>query len=362
MTDRPTTEMARGLATARAATARAAARRMPGEYAWHERTVICWPARAKTYPGELMVEARVAHAEVARAVARFEPVTVIANPGADAADAATRCGGSAEVVELPLDDSWFRDTGPTYVLDGGERIAVHWEFNAWGEKFTPYERDAALAGRWARHHGDPVERSAMVFEGGSLNVDGEGAGVTTTQCLLHPNRDPARTAADVEAELSARLGVERLLWLPYGLALDTDTDGHVDNVAAFAGPGRLILQGCNDPDEDDWLRMDVNRRAALGWRDARGEPLEVVALPVLPFVEHHGARECVPYLNFYIGNGFVAVPTCDHPADHDMLAILADQFPGREVIPLDVGPILAVGGGGIHCITQQVPALPGGRA
>jgi agmatine deiminase len=329
---------------------------MPGEFAPHERTVMCWPTRREIYPGGLMREARAAHAEVARTIARFEPVSMIANPGVDAAAAAEQCGQTVEIVELPIDDSWFRDTGPVYVLGDCGRVAIDWTFNAWGGKFVPFDCDAALAARWAALAGDPAEQSAMVFEGGALTVDGAGSGATTVQCLLHPNRNPAMTAADIEGELADRLGVERLLWLPYGLALDEDTDGHVDNVAAFARPGVLVVQGCDDPAQDDWLRMDVNRRTATGWRDAQGAALEVVELPVLPFTDHGGQRVCVPYLNFYVGNGFVVVPTCGDPADADMLAIIAEQFPEREAVALDVGAILAVGGGGIHCITQQIPA------
>lgn len=333
--------------------------RMPAELAPHERTVMCWPARGHIYPGSLMAEAEAAHAEVARTIACFEPVTMIANPGASAARAAERCGGAVEVVELPIDDSWFRDTGPIYVVGdgGGGRVALDWTFNGWGNKFTPYANDAAVARRWAQHAGHPVREVAMVFEGGSISVDGVGTAVTTVQCLMHPNRNPQLTQCDIESRIGAELGVERLLWLPHGLAMDDDTDGHVDNVAAFARPGLLVVQGCDDPDEPDWLRLHVNRRVAAGFIDARGEPLEVVELPVLPFTEHDGRRVVVPYANYYAGNGFVVVPVCGHPADSDVLAIIADLHPGREVIGLDVGAILAVGGGGIHCITQQVPLV-----
>ena len=331
--------------------------RMPGEFAPHERTVMCWPCRDEIYRGPRMAEARAAHAEVARTIQRFEPVTMIARPGADAQDAAEACGAGVEVVELPIDDSWFRDSGPIFVteIEVGGPVALDWVFNGWGEKFVPFGHDAAVGAAWAASAGYPTRSLPMVLEGGSINVDGAGSAVTTVQCLLHPNRNPSMTQTEIEATVSAELGLQRLLWLPYGLALDDDTDGHVDNVAAFARPGVLVVQGCDDPDEDDWLRMNVNARVASGWLDARGEALEVIDIPILPFVERDGDRVAVPYVNYYVGNGFVAVPTCGHAADADMLAIIADQYPGREVIALDVGAILAVGGGGIHCITQQVP-------
>ena len=337
---------------------------MPAEFAPHERTVICWPARNDLY-GSLMPDAERAHAEVARTIARFEPVTMIAAPGA--AERATElCGGGVDVVELPIDDSWFRDTGPIYVTSnsdgsaGSRRRALDFGFNSWGGKFVPWADDAAVARRWAAHAGHDVRTIPTVLEGGSLNVDGAGTLVTTEQCLMHPNRNPSLTRTDIEGLLCAELGVSRILWLPQGLALDDDTDGHVDNVAAFARPGLLVVQGCDDPAEDDWVRCNVNVRCARGFRDARGEPIDVVEIPVLPFVEIGGQRAAVPYLNFYVGNGFVVVPVCGHPADADMLALIGQQFPGRETLGVDVGAILAFGGGGIHCITQQIPALPNG--
>jgi agmatine deiminase len=316
---------------------------------------MCWPCRDEIYRGTLMAEARAAHAEVARTIQRFEPVTMIARPGADADAAAEACGPGVEVVGLPIDDSWFRDTGPMFVTDGAGRVALDWVFNGWGEKFVPFSVDAAVGATWARLAGHPVRSLPVVLEGGSISVDGVGSAVTTVQCLMHPNRNPSMTQAEIDATLRAELGLERVLWLPHGLALDDDTDGHVDNVAAFARPGVLVMQGCDDQDEDDWLRMNVNARIAAGWVDAAGNGLEVIDVPVLPFVERDGERVAVPYVNYYVGNGFVAVPVCGHPADADMLAIIADQYPGREVIGLDVGSILALGGGGIHCITQQVP-------
>jgi len=274
----------------------------------------------------------------------------------DGAEASERCGAGTTVVELPIDDSWFRDTGPIYVFDGPERVALDFTFNGWGEKFHPFDQDAAVASAWTNHVGHPTRTVGLVFEGGSITVDGAGTAITTTQCLMHPNRNPTLTQTEIEDQVCDALGLDAMVWLPYGLALDGDTDGHVDNVAAFAAPGRLLVQGCDDPTEDDWLRMNVNRRVAEGHADARGGRIETVEIPVLPFVERDGTRVAVPYLNLYVGNGFVAVPTCGHPADDDMVALIASEFPGRTTFALDIGAILAVGGGGIHCITQQIPA------
>jgi agmatine deiminase len=329
---------------------------MPAEFGPHERTVLCWPARESLY-GELMPQAEDAHAQVARAIAAYEPVTMIVNPGPSVARATELCGGRVEIVEMPIDDSWFRDTGPIYVTDGEDRLAIDWTFNGWGTKYAPWDQDDQAARRWAQHAGHATKRVPMVLEGGSLTVDGEGTLLTTIQCLMHPNRNPDLTKLDIEERLGDELGVTTVIWLPYGLADDDDTDGHVDNVAIYTRPGTVLLQGCDDPTEPDHLRMNVNARWARGSADAAGRLLEVVEIPVLPFVDVGGSRCPVPYGNMYVGNGFVLVPTSGHSADSDMLAIIAEQFPGREVVGLDVGPILAYGGGGIHCITQQVPAL-----
>ncbi len=330
--------------------------RMPAESAPHERTVMCWPARESLY-GELLGAAADAHALVARTIARFEPVTMIADIGAGER-AAELCGGGVNVIELPIDDSWFRDSGPIFITDGDARIALDWKFNAWGGKFHPAADDDAVARRYAELIGDDVRTIPVVLEGGAIAVDGVGTLVTTQQCLLHPNRNPQLDRVEIEAVLRAELGVTAIVWLPYGLALDDDTDGHVDNVAAFVRPGVLLMQGCADESEDDWLRTNVNVRCARGAIDAIGEPIEVIEVPVLPFTEIGGERVVVPYLNFYVANGVVVVPTCGHRADDDMLAIIAEQYPDREVIGLDVGAVLAYGGGGIHCITQQVPRVP----
>jgi len=328
--------------------------RLPAEWEPHERTAMCWPARAEMW-GARLADAEVAHAAVATAIARFEPVTMLAPPRS-VERAAAMCGAGVDVAELAIDDSWFRDSGPIYVRRDGEQVATDWRFNSWGEKFLPYADDAAAASRFAQTRGESVRSIDMVFEGGSITGDGDGTIVTTTQCLLHPNRNPTMTQRDIEGVLRDELGTERIVWLPHGLALDDDTDGHVDNIAAFAAPGRLVLQGCSDRAEPDWLRLDVDRRVADGTLDARGRALDVTVVPVLPFAEVDGERVVVPYLNYYVGNGFVVVPTCGHEADDDMVALIGEQYPDRETFGLDVGAILAFGGGGIHCITQQIPA------
>ena len=322
---------------------------MPAEFARHQRTVICWPARPEIY-GTRLVEAQTAHAALANTISGYEPVTMIANP-ADMETARKACAENVDVVSLEIDDAWFRDSGPNYVVENGELIATCWTFNGWGEKFVPFDKDATIASRWAVKAGHKTRKIDMVLEGGSINVDGAGTLITTEQCLLNPNRNPELSREQIATQLCERLGQKQVVWLPFGLALDDDTDGHVDNVAAFIGSRDVIMQGCDDKNEADFVRCAANIAVA------KSAGLNVRVIPVLPYVVTDGVRAAVPYLNFYICNDAVIVPVCGHHADSEMLALFGEYIPDRDIVGLEIGEILARGGGGIHCITQQVPAI-----
>jgi agmatine deiminase len=320
---------------------------MPAEWAPHERTIMCWPARDLLW-GERFEQAQADYAEVANAIAAFEPVLMAADPRF--ADAARRlCGANVEVVELPLDDSWARDSGPIFVTGAGERAGVQFGFNGWGEKWVPYDDDARFATRVLETLGEPRrDATGLVLEGGSIAVDGEGTLITTEQCLLEEHRNPQLGREEIEAELRAQLGVERVIWLGLGLVEDADTDGHVDNICAFVAPGRVVLQTVAE-DNPNFLHCRENLRRL---RDAG---LDVVEMPWLPYVD--GARRpvVVPYTNFYICNGGLIVPTRGEETDAEALALLESLYPGREAVAVP-GETLALGGGGVHCITQQLPA------
>ena len=323
--------------------------RYPGEWEPHERTIMGWPCRAELW-GPTLERARGDYAEVANAIADFEDVTMIAGSAEDARDARAACTGRVAVVQLPIDDSWLRDSGPIYVVDDhGGRLAVHFRFNAWGEKFTPWERDAAVGALIARELGDEVVDAPLVLEGGSVLSDGAGTIITTEQCLLAKNRNPSLSQATIEELLAEHLGAQRVVWLGQGLVEDRDTDGHVDLIAAVTPDRRVLVQTAPPGNVNhERLAENVERLHAAGY--------ETVELPVLPYREVAGERVVVGYLNLYVCNGAVIVPVSGDEFDEEALAIIGGVFPGRSVVPVP-GATLAYGGGGPHCITQQVPAV-----
>jgi agmatine deiminase len=321
--------------------------RLPAEWEPHERTLMGWPCRAELW-GETMAGARRDYAAVANAIGAFEPVTMIAADASDAACARAACRAAVEVVELPLDDSWLRDSGPIYVYDtDGSRVAVHFRFNSWGEKFVPFDRDAEIGGRIAAALGDEVRRAPIVLEGGSIVGDGDGTLLVTEQCLLHPNRNPSLSRAEIEQALRESLGVETIVWLGMGLIEDRDTDGHVDLIAAFTRPGQALLQTVS-AGNPNYENCSENRRRLV----AAG--IDVIDVPFLPYVSVGGETVAVGYLNLYLCNGGVIVPVCGDDSEAAALELIGAAFPWREVVPVP-GAVLAYGGGGPHCITQQVP-------
>jgi agmatine deiminase len=321
--------------------------RMPAEWAPHERTLMAWPCREELW-GRTIEAAKADYATVANAIAAFEPVTVVARPE-DVAEARSRLDGRTEVLAQPIDDSWLRDSGPVFVTDGdGGRAGVHFRFNAWGRRFDGFARDAEVGGRLVEWLGDPLVEAPLVLEGGSIAVDGAGTLMTTEQCLLHPNRNPELSREEIEGLLRDHLGVHRFVWLGEGLVEDRDTDGHVDLVAAFTAPGEVLLQTVDEANPNYVACMDNVRRL-----EAAG--IEVRTMDWLPYDQVAGQTVAVPYMNFYVCNGAVVVPVAGQEDDERALAKVTECYPGREVVPVP-GRVLAFGGGGPHCITQQVPA------
>jgi agmatine deiminase len=327
---------------------------MPAEWGPHAGTFMAWPCRPTVWPAR-MAAARTQYAGLAREIARFETLTMIANP-ADAAEARATCGPTVEVLEVPIDDSWARDSGPSLLRNAAGALAgVAWRFNAWGNKHLPYDNDAKLASALIAHLGIPRFNADFVLEGGAIHVDGEGTLLTTEQCLLHPNRNPHLTRAAIEENLCAWLGISSIIWLGEGLEND-ETDGHVDDIACFAAPGVVIAAVCADHSDPNHAPLDDNLRRLRAARDARGRALSIVELPLPARREVPGVgRLASSYVNFYLANGAVLVPVFNDPNDAPALAILRDVFADREVVAVPADVIIE-GGGSVHCITQQIPA------
>lgn len=322
---------------------------MPGEFEPHAGCLMAWPSRRELW-GARLDEAMRGYAAVASAIGEFEPVLMVCNPG-HADEVRTRSSAAVTPVEIPIDDSWARDSGPAFVRDAAGEIAVSgFGFNAWGGRWHPHDADAALGRRLAEHLGLRFFLAPFVLEGGSYFVDGEGTLITTEQCLLNPNRNPHLSRAQIEQGLRAHLGVDTVVWLPWGHSLDTGpagTDGHVDGVLQYVAPGHVVLEHVSDPASPEHERGLANLAALQAAVDARGRTFEITLLDP-------GADAEVSYANHYLANGAVIVPVAGGSADDAALDVLRSVHPGRVVVGVP-GTVLAAGGGGPHCITQQIP-------
>ena len=331
---------------------------MPAEWAAHARCWMAWPKRVELWR-EHLEAAREDYVRVARAIARFEPLTMVADPD-QAADARRRCGSSVRVVSLPIDDSWLRDSAPTFIVNAeGGRAAAAFTFNAWGNKYQPHDKDAALGERIAGLAELPVFRSKLVVEGGGFLSDGEGTLITAETCVLNPNRNPGWSKADVEAELCATLGVRKVIWLP-GDVEDTETDGHVDGYVAYFKPAAVLCEVVADPADPRFPIMAENRKVLQMETDARGRKFEVIPIAEAPrsAVPAGAQGYCRSYVNFYIANGAVIAPAYGITEDAAVIETLRRAYPTRTVVPVSLKDLFR-GGGGIHCITQQEPAASG---
>jgi agmatine deiminase len=313
-----------------------------------------WPQRESIWHGHID-GARSDYAKVAQAIAQFEPLTMLAAPE-QAVDAQLRCGAQVRVLAVPLDDSWLRDSGPTFLLNAaGERAAAAFTFNAWGAKFHPFDLDAALGARVANLAAARVFKSDLVIEGGGFLSDGEGTLITAETCVLNPNRNLGWSKAQADAELRSMLGVEKIIWLP-GDITDDSTDGHVDGYVAFTQPGVVLCETVVDPDDPRFAIMAENRKVLQTETDARGRRFELLPIPEAPRTAVPEGEDiyCRSYVNFYLANGAVIAPLYGIAEDAAASDALRRAYPQRRVVMLELGDLFR-GGGGIHCITQQEP-------
>jgi agmatine deiminase len=353
--------------------------RMPGEFEPHAGCWMLWPERPDNW--RLGAKpAQQAFAAVAAAIAGSEPVSV----GVSAAqydNARRRLPAGVRVVELSSDDAWMRDVGPTFVVNGrGGLRGVDWMFNAWGGLdggiYFPWDRDEAVAQKVIEIEGCDRYRAPFVLEGGAIHVDGQGTLITTEECLLNRNRNPHLSRSEIERLLVRYLGIDTIVWLGRGVHLD-ETDGHVDNLCAFVRPGEVVLTWTDDKRDPQYpISRDALERLMQA-RDARGRRFKVHKL-VQPGPLHMtkaeaegidaaegsqpreaGARLAGSYVNFYLGNRRVVVPLLDPKRDGAALRKLKALFPKREVVGVPGREVL-LGGGNVHCITQQVPRRKAG--
>ena len=345
---------------------------MPCELGPHERCWMLWPERPDNWRRNAQ-PAQQAFAAVAKAIARFEPVTVGAS-AAQYAHARAALPATVRVVELSSNDAWMRDVGPSFLTNGaGGLRGVHWGFNAWGGLYADCDRDRQVAQKVLELTNAERYRAPLVNEGGAIHVDGEGTALVTEQCLLNPNRNPSLTRAQIQTLLQRYLGVECVLWLGEGV-IDDETSGHVDNLACFVRPGEVCLTWTDDEhDPQHCVSADALERLQAA-RDARGRRLRVHKLPhprPLHITRREadgivrkagmrrlrvGQRLAASYVNFYPANGAIIFPLLGASTDEHARRELRRLFPRRRIVGVPAREVL-LGGGGIHCITQQQPRV-----
>jgi agmatine deiminase len=335
---------------------------MPPEWARHERTWMEFPPANETFGDDPYGELgryRQAWTAVTKAIARFEPVSLVCNVG-DGEAARALADPSVVIYETPIDDSWVRDSGPTFLTHPDGRLgATHWQFNAWGDAgYSRFDDEQHVGAFIARLSGAELFFSSLVNEGGGIHVDGEGTVMITSTVQLDPGRNPGWGAEQVETEMKAYLGVDRVIWLPRGLTKDYGrygTRGHIDICAAFVRPGVVVAHSQPDPAHPDHEVCKQNLAILRASTDAGGRRLEVIEIQA-PTVTHiDGEIVDWSYINYYVCNGAVIVGAFDDPRDADAADALAHIYPGREIVLVDARDIFECGGG-IHCITQQQPA------
>ena len=349
--------------------------RMPAEWEPQRRIWMGWPTRSDNWR-DAARPAQRAFIDVANTISEFEPVMLVAPPGADVPRA--KLSSDVTVLAAPYDDAWFRDIGPTFVCDRrGEVRAVDWPFNAWGGAqgglYESWANDDALAGVIAEAAGVARYRADFILEGGAIHVDGEGTCLTTEACLLHPNRNPALSRSDIENRLRAYLDVACVVWLGDGM-VDDETDGHIDNLGCFLRPGAVALAWTDDRADPQHAVSQEALARLRDARDAQGRALELIRLPIPrdplrmtrseadgitrrpgTHAREAGQRLAASYVNFLLCNDAVIVPAFGDPNDDVARGVLAEQFPSRVVRLVPSREIL-LGGGNVHCITQQEPA------
>ncbi|WP_172597131.1 agmatine deiminase family protein [Legionella spiritensis] len=332
---------------------------MPPEWHPHAGCWMAWPCHLQTWQSIGLDRARNAYARVARAIAQYEPVTMLVNPG-DENSAAVLCRDRIRLLTLPINDSWTRDTGPTFLLNKDNQLAgVDWIHNAWGGNYDDCALDNQIAAAIVNETRATHYKAPLVMEGGSFHVDGEGTVLTTRECLLNPNRNPQLNQQAIEQHLHDYLGTEKVIWLNKGLVGD-ETDGHIDEIATFIGPGQVLCLVTDDQKDANYEILRDNLETLRNATDAKGRRLQVFTVEQPPATWRDGERLTLSYINFYLANQGIVMPAFGHDTcDKAAFTLFSRLFPRHHITQIDALDVFA-GGGGIHCITQQQPASVSG--
>lgn len=335
---------------------------MPAEWEPHAATWLSWPHNEKSWPGRFETVEPV-YARMVRAIAESEAVHInVSNAELErrAKEYLRHAGARGEIHfhHIPTNDAWCRDHGAIFVVQDGQREAIKavaatkWRYNAWGDKY-PHELDDRVARQMAEVLDLPVFERSIVLEGGSIDVNGAGALLTTEACLLNPNRNPKHSREQIEQELRNGLGVEEIIWLGDGIAGD-DTDGHIDDLTRFVSSHTVVTVVESDAGDENYRPLRENL-ARLREVRVEGKQLEIAELPMPPAIVYDDQRVPASYANFYITNGAILLPGYHPDTDEIASQILAELFPGREIMLIDCRDLIW-GLGAFHCLTQQVPA------
>jgi len=334
---------------------------MPAEWELHECCWMQWPYENQNRDGYRAIpswshfdfeKGRLAWANVAKSIAKFEKVKMMVHPN-NAINAKSLLDSNVEIIEVKLDDCWARDSGAIFLLNDENKLGgIDWEFNGWG-KFSPYDSDNKIAKFMINNTSATYFKNNMILEGGSIHVDGEGTLLTTEQCLLNKNRNPNLSKNEIENNLKEYFGVNKIIWLKYGT--DEGTDGHVDNIACFVKPGTVMALSCLDKSDSFYEKINENLEVLKTSTDSRGRRLEVVELEMSYKRFIPNDDEPSSYINFYIANNGIVMPSfMDEKADYNAKTIIQSVFPNRKIIDIN-GIDILMGGGNVHCITQQQP-------
>jgi|TARA_R110001599_G_scaffold8254_2_gene39974 agmatine deiminase len=336
---------------------------MPAEWKTHSATQLHWPSNRETWPDERLQRVEKVYLNIIKSLSEFEQILLLV----ETSDVLSRVLKlfKAEGIDdkqilikvYPVNDVWARDCGPIFVKDGNSFVITDWEYNAWGEKYPPWDSDNNIPEFISELFGIKKVSAKMVLEGGSIDVNGVGDLLTTESVLLNPNRNPGMSKDEIEQNLKKYLGVKNIIWLRSGLAGD-DTDGHIDDLTRFLNEETVLTMVCEDKDDINYLALQENLKILKSAKLKSGKKLKIETLP-LPKTKIEGTTvdgsEFVPasYANFYVANGCVLVPLYDEQYDQQALDLFKKYFPDREIIGIDCAD-LVWGQGSIHCITQQL--------